>query len=109
MAGNPKQSCAALAVGSLCSIHRLRAWRVPGRALALGVYGLFGFHFLLFVALRLAPPVEANQGASGLADAAATWDGPLHDCRKASGSGFIPFIGVTSGAVDITGAVLMTP
>jgi drug/metabolite transporter (DMT)-like permease len=51
---------AALAVGSLCSIHRLRDWRVPGRALALGVYGLFGFHFLLFVALRLAPPVEAN-------------------------------------------------
>jgi len=51
---------AALAVGSLCSIHRLGAWRVPGRALALGVYGLFGFHFLLFVALRLAPPVEAN-------------------------------------------------
>ena len=51
---------AALAVGSLCSIHRLRAWRVPGRALALGVYGLFGFHFLLFIALRLAPPVEAN-------------------------------------------------
>jgi drug/metabolite transporter (DMT)-like permease len=51
---------AALAVGSLCSIHRLGAWRVPGRALVLGVYGLFGFHFLLFVALRLAPPVEAN-------------------------------------------------
>jgi len=51
---------AALLVGSLVSIHRLGAWRVPGRALALGVYGLFGFHFLLFVALRLAPPVEAN-------------------------------------------------
>lgn len=26
----------------------------------LGVGGLFGFHFLFFVALRLAPPVEAN-------------------------------------------------
>jgi drug/metabolite transporter (DMT)-like permease len=51
---------AALLLGSLVSIHRLGAWRVPGRALALGVYGLFGFHFLLFVALRLAPPVEAN-------------------------------------------------
>jgi drug/metabolite transporter (DMT)-like permease len=50
----------ALVVGAACSIHRLRDWRVPGRALALGVYGLFGFHFLLFVALRLAPPVEAN-------------------------------------------------
>jgi drug/metabolite transporter (DMT)-like permease len=51
---------AALLVGAACSIHRLADWRVPPRALALGVYGLFGFHFLLFVALRLAPPVEAN-------------------------------------------------
>ena len=36
------------------------AWRVPPRTLALGIYGLFGFHFLLFIALRHAPPVEAN-------------------------------------------------
>ena len=35
-------------------------WRVPLPTLALGVYGLFGFHFLLFVALRHAPPVQAN-------------------------------------------------
>jgi hypothetical protein len=28
--------------------------------LALGVYGLFAYHFLLFIALRHAPPVEAN-------------------------------------------------
>jgi drug/metabolite transporter (DMT)-like permease len=28
--------------------------------LLLGVYGLCGFHFLLFVALRTAPPLEAN-------------------------------------------------
>ena len=33
---------------------------MPATTLALGVYGLFGFHFLLFVALRHAPPVEAN-------------------------------------------------
>jgi drug/metabolite transporter (DMT)-like permease len=51
---------AALLIGSLCSAHRLREWRVPGRVLVLGIYGLFGFHFLLFLALRLAPPVEAN-------------------------------------------------
>lgn len=38
----------------------LRALRVPPRALAVGVYGLFGYHFLLFMALRTAPPVEAN-------------------------------------------------
>ena len=55
---------AALIVGSMPSWPRaLRdraAWRVPVSTLALGIYGLFGFHFLLFIALRHAPPVEAN-------------------------------------------------
>jgi len=37
-----------------------RQWRVPASTLALGVYGLFGYHFLLFIALRHAPPVQAN-------------------------------------------------
>jgi drug/metabolite transporter (DMT)-like permease len=35
-------------------------WHIPPRTLALGVYGLFAYHFLLFIALRHAPPVEAN-------------------------------------------------
>ena len=35
-------------------------WKIPVPTLALGVYGLFGFHFLLFIALRHAPAVEAN-------------------------------------------------
>ena len=35
-------------------------WRIPARTLVLGVYGLFAYHFLLFIALRHAPPVEAN-------------------------------------------------
>jgi drug/metabolite transporter (DMT)-like permease len=54
----------ALLVGSLIALplsqFDLRQWRVPPATLALGVYGLFGFHFLLFIALRHAPPVEAN-------------------------------------------------
>lgn len=50
----------ALAIGSLPGLARVRAWKVPAATLALGVAGLFGFHFLLFMALRLAPPVEAN-------------------------------------------------
>lgn len=54
----------ALLAGGLLSLplsrFDLRAWRVPPRTLALGVYGLFGFHFLLFIALRHAPPVQAN-------------------------------------------------
>ena len=50
----------ALVIGSIPSWPLVRQWRVPASTLALGVYGLFGFHFLLFIALRLAPPVEAN-------------------------------------------------
>jgi drug/metabolite transporter (DMT)-like permease len=54
----------ALLVGSVIALplsrFDWRQWRVPLPTLALGVYGLFGFHFLLFLALRHAPPVEAN-------------------------------------------------
>lgn len=54
----------ALLVGSLVALplsgFSLLRWRVPLPTLALGVYGLFGFHFLLFLALRHAPPVQAN-------------------------------------------------
>ena len=50
----------ALVLGALPGLPRWRQWRVPSRTLALGIGGLFGFHFLLFLALRFAPPVEAN-------------------------------------------------
>lgn len=53
-----------LLVGSLVALplarFRLTRWKVPPVTLAVGVYGLFGFHFLLFMALRNAPAVEAN-------------------------------------------------
>jgi drug/metabolite transporter (DMT)-like permease len=50
----------ALAIGALPGIMYFRQWRVPATTLLLGIGGLFGFHFLLFLALRNAPPVEAN-------------------------------------------------
>ncbi|HOZ64283.1 MAG TPA: DMT family transporter [Burkholderiaceae bacterium] len=54
----------SLLIGSVIALpllrHDLNQWCVPISTLALGVYGLFGFHFLLFIALRHAPPVEAN-------------------------------------------------
>ena len=50
----------ALVIGSTPAWPLVRHWKVPGRTLALGIYGLFGYHFLLFVALRHAPAVEAN-------------------------------------------------
>ena len=39
---------------------RFRAFRQPVRVWALGLFGLFGYHFLYFTALRNAPPVEAG-------------------------------------------------
>jgi len=50
----------ALVIGSVPAWPMIRQWRVPAGTLALGIWGLFGFHFLLFIALRSAPPVEAN-------------------------------------------------
>ena len=54
----------ALLVGSLIALplskFQLSRFKVPLPTLALGVYGLFGFHFLLFLALRHAPAVQAN-------------------------------------------------
>ena len=50
----------ALLIGSVPSWPLARQWRVPVSTLALGIFGLFGFHLLLFVALRHAPPLEAN-------------------------------------------------
>ncbi len=53
-----------LLVGSVIALplanFRLSRWKVPLPTLMVGIYGLFGFHFLLFMALRHAPAVEAN-------------------------------------------------
>ncbi len=50
----------ALTIGGLLGLPGWRAWRVPRTTFAIGVYGLFGYHFLFFAALHYAPPVEAN-------------------------------------------------
>jgi drug/metabolite transporter (DMT)-like permease len=54
----------ALLIGSVLALPFVlrdrTQWKIPAATLALGVYGLFGYHFLLFIALRYAPAVEAN-------------------------------------------------
>ena len=53
-----------LMIGSLISLplsrFKLSAWRIPPRTLLVGIYGLFGYHLMLFIALQTAPAVEAN-------------------------------------------------
>ncbi len=53
-----------LVIGSLISLplsgFKLSAWKIPVKTLAVGVYGLFGYHLMLFIALQTAPAVEAN-------------------------------------------------
>ncbi len=50
----------ALTISGLLGAFRWRAWRVPPKTFLMGVYGLFGYHALFFLALRYAPAVEAN-------------------------------------------------
>ena len=53
-----------LIIGAAVSLPSLRfgikPWKVPAKTLLLGVYGLFGYHLMLFLALQNAPAVEAN-------------------------------------------------
>lgn len=50
----------ALLLGSVWGLRDLRLRRLRPGVLLLGVYGLFAYHLCVFLALRLAPPVEAN-------------------------------------------------
>ena len=53
-----------LLIGAAVSLPALRSgltpWKIPVRTVLIGVYGLFGYHFMLFLALQTAPAVEAN-------------------------------------------------
>ncbi len=49
-----------LTIGGLISTPKIREWRVPLKTLLIGAGGMFGYHFLLFTALQLAPAVEVN-------------------------------------------------
>jgi drug/metabolite transporter (DMT)-like permease len=54
----------ALCVGSVLAwptaLREYRQWKVTPGKLGLGVFTLFGYHFFLFIALRLASAVEVN-------------------------------------------------
>jgi drug/metabolite transporter (DMT)-like permease len=62
LSGVPPFLLLGLALGGagLLALPSWRSWRVAPATLLLGIYGLFGFHLLLFLALRNAPAIEAN-------------------------------------------------
>lgn len=50
----------SLLFGALPGLHHLRSWRRHPQLILLGGASLFAYHFLLFMAFRLARPMEAN-------------------------------------------------
>ncbi len=50
----------ALTIGGSIGIWKIGSWRVPLATFVVGIYGIFGYHFLLFSAFQQAPAVEAN-------------------------------------------------
>ena len=50
----------ALCVSGIIGSIRFLAWRVPLKTFVVGVGGIFGYHFLYFIAFQNAPAVEVN-------------------------------------------------
>lgn len=50
----------ALIFGGLPALPKLRSWSRSPAVYGIGIYGVFVYHFLYFLALRKAPAVEAN-------------------------------------------------
>jgi drug/metabolite transporter (DMT)-like permease len=50
----------AVAKWVICRESLIAPFRQTGLAWVIGVGGLFGYHFLIFTALKIAPPVQAN-------------------------------------------------
>jgi drug/metabolite transporter (DMT)-like permease len=50
----------AFCVSGLIGVLRPRGWRIPWVTLTVGTVGIFGYHFLYFLAFAQAPAVEVN-------------------------------------------------
>ncbi|MFH2128991.1 MAG: DMT family transporter [bacterium] len=50
----------SLLISGMVGLIRIRSWWVSLPVFVVGVYGIFGYHFLLFSAFQNAPAVEAN-------------------------------------------------
>src|SRR6185295_5708472 len=77
---------------------RLHCIRPTAASLALGIYGLFGYHALYFAALRLAPPAEAHLISSLWALLTVLFSGFLPGQRLRAAHVIAAFIGFSGAA-----------
>jgi drug/metabolite transporter (DMT)-like permease len=78
---------------------RLHCIRPTPASLALGIYGLFGYHALYFAALRLAPPAEAHLISSLWALLTVLFSGLLPGMGLRAGHVLGAFLGMGAAAV----------
>ena len=50
----------SLLIGGSLSLAKAKQWSLDSKVILTGVLGIFGYHFFLFLALRMAPPLSAN-------------------------------------------------
>lgn len=50
----------SLTLGGVLSINKVREWKIPFKTILIGVGGIFGYHYLIFTAYKLAPIIEVN-------------------------------------------------
>ncbi len=50
----------SLTVGGILNINKVREWKIPFKTIMIGVGGIFGYHYLIFTAYKLAPIIEVN-------------------------------------------------
>jgi drug/metabolite transporter (DMT)-like permease len=91
----------AAAVGVLLAAlrGRLGCLRPSAASLALGVWGLFGYHALYFKALRLAPPAEAHLVASLWALLTVLFSGLLPGARLRARHVLAALLGLSAAAM----------
>ncbi len=50
----------ALTVSGIASLFTFKEWKVPLKTYLVGLWGIFGYHFLYFSAFHYAPPIEVS-------------------------------------------------
>jgi drug/metabolite transporter (DMT)-like permease len=50
----------SLTTGGFLSLNKVKEWKIPFKTILVGVGGIFGYHYLIFTAYKIAPTIEVN-------------------------------------------------